>query len=441
MVNLESKKCRESTMNDASKSLADYDTATCPFEFFQRLRSEDPVHFDEGVGTYLVTRYDDVAEVLNDPARFSFGMGGDALRARSESALLDEFTAIMNSEGLGPFITTVDSDPPYHRRIRSLSEKAFQTNRVASLAPGISAVAHELVRTAIARGHADIVKDVSIPMTAAVLGGQLGIPREREKDFIRWTNATFDPLTGRPLGRDRMLECAHEQAELQRFLAEVIELRRNHPENDIISNLVHATLPDFDPPELTLPEMLSMVRSLLVAGNDTTNSAISDMFLMFARQPHLLSDLQALAPDERDRALTRFIEEFLRLAAPITSLPRVVTADTTVGDVPVPKGAVLSVCYASANRDDARFGKPDQFDTARGNLIRHMTFGQGIHRCVGAALARGELRAVLQEIVNQIDAVAIDVNADSFPREHSVMGRRLTSLPVRLKARANAATS
>jgi cytochrome P450 len=418
-------------MKDGNMTMADYETSTCPYRYFETLRKEEPVHFDAGVGTYLVSRYEDVVTVLKDPRLFSFALGGPALMSVSD--ILNEFNEIMNREGFGPFQGTVDTDPPYHTRIRSLTEKAFRAERVASLAPHISGVAKNLFSNFIPRGEADVVKEVAIPMTATVLGGQLGIPEERQSDFIRWTNATFDPLTGRPLPRERMLECAHEQAQMQRYLAQVMEERRKQPQNDIISHLAHAVLDGFDPPQLTFHEILSMVRSLLVAGNDTTNSAIGDMFLTFARQPELLKGLQRV--EDRDRYFNRFIEEFLRKEAPITSLPRVATEDTVVGGVPIPKGAVLSVCYYSANHDEAKFENPKEFDVTRKNLGQHVTFGQGIHRCIGAALARGELKAVLTEIVDQIDEISIDADERSFPREHSIMGRRLTSLPIRFKAR------
>lgn len=401
-----------------------------PFPFYRALRERQPVYYDPGLDVYLVTRYDDAVAVLRDDATYSLEHG---YQDRYGNGFLDEFAAILERDG-GGFIRDLAIDPPAHTRYRRLTEKAFTAHRVKDLEPRIRQIVVDLVETVAARGLADGMKDVAGPLTAQIICEQLGFdPGEVSAETIAiWTKAVLDQI-GRMQTREDMLENARVMCELQNFIIRHIEDRRENRREDMISDLVHARLDDDANPVLSPSEQIATVRGFLIAGNDTTAAAITNLMLVLATQPGLADELYPKVDD--DRVMNRFVEEVLRLHPPVHGLFRTAMRDVELGGTLVPKGAQLCVMYASANDDDAKFADPRDLQIERPNVGANLTFGSGIHKCVGIALARMEIKVAAQEIIRRLDRITLAVPAEDLTYLPTLATHTIESLPLTFVAR------
>ena len=412
-------------------SLTDPAVISDPFEYYARMRAEQPVHFDERAQAWLVTRYEDVLQAVRMVAELSNEQGfAEALR----SPWQDEIDEMMRREGYGPHIISdnFQVDPPVHARRRVLVEQAFSAQRVVAMESDITAIVREVMDTFIDRGEADIVTEFSVPIAIYVIGGVLNVPRSRKADLKRWSDAAVG-FIGRGLTREQAFGYARDIMELHRFIDEQVQDRRARRGTDVISDLVHARNDDEATPALSFGELLSICVALLAAGNETTRNGISWGTLVLARQPEVLAALQNA--EDSNRALQRFVEEVLRLQAPVPQLPRVATCDCTIGGVTIPKGSHVFLCFASANRDVSKFPDADQFQFQRLNAGQHLAFGAGIHRCLGAMLARMEMKCAFREIVTRMGSLELADPAAPLDTWSSFVFRGPKRLPVRFTRR------
>jgi len=417
-------------MNDLSKfSLADKETASCPFDYYEAMRSQDPVHFDEKAGCYIVSRYADITEALGQPMIYSSALGFEKQQRSEHAAEIDDF---YKSQGVPAMKSVVVADPPYHTRIRSLMDKAFTAHRVASMEAYITKVAAELIEPLRKTGKMEFMGDFAIPFPIYIIADQLGVPRSEFKTFRRWSDATVEPL-GRMLSRERSLWCAEQMVEMWHYVQKTTEDRRANPADDMITDLVEARIDDPENPTLTEEELFHVVRAFIVAGNETTTTAISNAMLLLARDPSLADKMVGEIDD--DRSFSRFAEEVLRLESPVQGLPRIATQDTKLGGVNIPEGALVILGYGSANRDDAKFECPERFDHTRRNVGQHLAFGGGIHRCIGAMLARMEIKVATREILRHLTDIRLDIPEDEIRYAPSMLVRALTRLPLSFRVR------
>jgi cytochrome P450 len=222
--------------------------------------------------------------------------------------------------------------------------------------------------------------------------------------------------------------------QLQRFVREAIEARRLEPGTDLISLLVHARIDD-STPQLTDRELMSIATVAIAGGVDTTRNGIAFALHALAIRPDLLARLQVSNEQEKD--IRRLHEEALRFYTPVPQLPRIATKETVLGGKTIPQGAFVFLCWASGNRDPQRFPEPDKFDLNRSNLGHHLTFGSGVHFCLGAMLARQEIKCAIKEIVSSVESLELAVPPDELDLSASmVILRGLKSLPVRFRRRA-----
>jgi cytochrome P450 len=410
-------------------TLADPQVTSCPFGYYKAMRSQDPVHFDEKIRTYIVSRHEDILKALSQPLVFSSGLG---FKAQNRNAYEDEIEEYYRSHGVPKLEHIVTSDPPYHTRIRSLMDKGFTAHRVASMESYINEVANELIDGFVEDGRVDFVERFAIPFPLFIIADQLGIARSDFKAFRRWSDATVEP-GGRQLSKERLWWCAEQTVEMWNYLKKITDARRASPRDDMISDLVHARIDDPDHPELSPMELFQVIRALLVAGNETTTTAIGNGLLILTRNPGLIEKLREAQGD--DKVFARMTEEILRLESPVQGLPRVTTEDTALGGVPIPKGSLVFLGYASANRDDAKFESADDFSLERKNVGHHLAFGSGIHRCIGAMLARMEIKVSMRQIIRRLDNIALAVPENELTYGHSMLVRSLVSLPVTFTAR------
>lgn len=399
--------------------------------FFSALRKADPIHFDEQLGSWLVTRNEDIWAIQSDPITFSVEHGYHDLQARG---MQEEFREILRRDGGGYFPDAIMSDPPYHTRIRKLMERAFTAHRVKELEPRIEATVVELIESVAGRGECDAVRDVAIPLTIRVIVQQLGLDHGMEDKISRWSVAVTAQI-GAMQTREAMIENAQQMCDLQKYLIGKMKEREAQPGEDMISDIVHAevTQEDGSVEKLTFAEAVSLVRAMLVAGNDTTASAISNLFLLLATRPDVVALLNEAVDNER--LLNRFVEELLRIEPPTRALSRATTREVTVNGVTLPKGAHLLLVYGSGNDDETVFPEPRHFDVERRNMTRHVTFGGGPHKCIGVALARMEIKVMAREIARHFKDIKLAIPVEAIRYQPTVATRTIESPPITFSRR------
>lgn len=407
----------------------------CPFPHYAALRQGPAVHPLDGAAVgrtgklvYAVSRYDLVTQVLSDWRTFSSKFGSS--QSTPPPAVVPVVQEIMKRGWPRP-ATMLTADPPVHTRYRRLVSKAFTPNRVAELAPDILRICERLVDE-FESNEIDLIPSFCVPIPTSVVALALGVPEERYADFKRWADASISPI-GRTLDEAGWIEFAEGVVELQQYFAAEFEARRTDPRDDLLTALLEARLEPGDEVEggpLDMPELLSVVQQLQVAGSETTASLIADAVVLLDQRPDEWERLKA----DPERA-GMVVEEALRLASPNQGLFRVVTTDTELGGVPLEAGTLLWVLFASANRDEAAYGDDAaEFVVDRPQDHPHVAFGKGVHHCVGAPLARLEATIALQVLARRFDKIR-PVDPSALRYAPSCILRGLTSLPVELTPR------
>ena len=407
-------------------TLTDLGIQARPHDYYRAMRHGDPIHFDEKLGSWLVTRHEDIWAVQSDPITFSVNKGNHEQQARG---MHDEFREYLRQHGGGYFPDAIMSDPPYHTRIRKLMEGAFSAHRVKDLEPKITAVVRDLISSIADKGACDAVRDIAIPITIRIIVEQLGLDQGLEEKISRWSVAVTAQI-GRMQTREQMLENAAQIAELQQYIIGKMKEREANPSEDMISDLVHAQVTNEDGTveKLTFEEAVSLVRAVLIAGNDTTATAIGNLFYVLTTKPGMAELLEEVIDD--DRKLNRFVEEHLRNEPPVRALSRMCTRETVVNGTTIPEGAHMLLVYGSGNDDESVFPEPRKFDIERPNLGRHVAFGGGPHRCIGLALARMEVKVAAREIVRQMKNIKLAIPESEIRYTPTVATRTIESLPI-----------
>jgi len=414
-------------------SLVDYEIQAHPRDYFRAMRHGDPIHFDERLGSWLITRHEDIWDVQSDPITYSVHHGYHGFQARG---LQEEFRNYLREHGGGYFPDAIMSDPPYHTRIRKLMEQAFTAHRVKELEPRITEVVRNLIAEVTAKGDGkcDAVKDIAIPLTIRVIVEQLGLDDGMEEQISRWSAAVTAQI-GAMQNRETMIENAKQICELQHYIIGKMREREKEPREDLISYLVHAEVTNEDgtKEKLTFEEAVSLVRATLIAGNDTTATAIGNLFYVITTKPGMAELLEEAVKDER--LLNRFVEEHLRNEPPVRALSRSTTKEVVINGTTIPADAHMLLVYGSGNDDETYFPEPRKFDIERQNIGRHVAFGGGPHRCIGLALARMEIKVAAREIVRQMKNIKLAIPQEDIHYLRTVATRTIESLPITYEKR------
>jgi cytochrome P450 len=418
----------------SGNTLADPKVVQNPYPYYERLRAEDPVHFDEGIRTWLVTRHEDIVAVARDTETYSDEM---RVSAAIRSPFQAEVNEYMQREGF-MVLDPADSfkiDGELHTRRRKLVAGAFTGPAVGAMEGRVAAICRDKAATFLARGNADLVAEYAMPIPILVICDALGLPMDRIDEISRGADSMVAQI-GAGATREEAYQHARNVMQLHRFVREAIEQRRLTPSTDLISMLVHARLED-DPstPQLTDRELMSIATVAIAGGVDTTRNGIAFGLHALATRPDLLIRLRE--SKEQDRDLRRFHEEVLRFYSPVPALPRITRKEAVLGGKTIPPGAFVFLCWASGNRDSQRFTEPDKFDMDRANANQHLAFGTGVHFCLGAMLARQEMKCAFRTIVNSVESLELAVPSDQLDLSDSmVILRGLKHLPVRFRTRA-----
>jgi cytochrome P450 len=357
-----------------------------PFPEYALMREQGRVHRPRTDGSWVVCGHAEVEAVLRDPRTFSSEIGGGVQMGVGSSMIM--------------------KDPPEHTRLRNVVSKAFTPRSIAELEPRIREITVGLLDEIVPGEPFDIVERFAIPLPITVIAEMLGIDPADRADFKRWSNAIVGTVPMSPVKlRD----------EFGGYVGRILDERRAEPRDDLISRLVNIT----DGEALTTDELMSFVMLLLVAGNETTTNLIGLATLYLSRYP---DQRDALAEDPR--RIANAVEEILRYDGPVHMVPpRVVTRDVTIGDIDLRAGSWVLPMLGAANRDPARFDDPDVFDIGRPDASSHVTFGAGIHFCLGAPLARLELQTSFATVLRRMPALEL-VEEPAWKPGYNIRGLR-----------------
>jgi cytochrome P450 len=388
-----------------------------PYATYARLREEDPVHWCEPWGQWVVTRFDDVLAVNKDPQRFS-SAGWERRFIAQLPPDLQQLPQMQRHYGTKVLSMT---DPPEHTRLRRLVVRSFTPRVLEALRPSIEQLVDDLLEDAGRGASMDAIAQFAYPLPAIVIGKLLGAPEDGRDDFMRWSKTIVDFVgTGHP-DTQRALRNEQTLAEFREFLEPLIRDRRAHPREDLISILASSDAGD----RLTDDEIVSTCIILLFAGHETTANLIGNGLLALLRHPDQLELLRA-EPERMPAA----VEELLRYDSPVQRNRRLAMEDITLGGKRIRRGDSVLVFMGSANRDAARFPDPDTLDITRAPNPQ-MAFGHGIHFCAGAALTRLEAPIALRALLDRFPDVRL---ADDFSERwhRNITFRGLESLELRI---------
>lgn len=394
-----------------------------PHGYYAAMRG-DGVRYVEANDAYLVLRHEDALTVLRDPHTFSSRLGSNREQPPEE---VQAEIARISAQGLPRPRTLLDNDPPDHARFRRLVARAFTPRKMAELRPFVESVADGLIDDWDDPSSVEFVEQFSLLLPVQVIAHVLNIPAERQADFRRWTDASTATIGG-SITAEEHVELARINLELQEFFVEQFEQRRSDPQDDLLTTLLnsHVGAEDdgSDAVPLDMPELVRIVQQLLVAGSETTTKLINEIMRLVAEIDGEWDRIRAdpgCIPD--------VVEEGLRLSSPNQGMSRIATKDTELAGVDIPEGARLIVMFASANRDDAVFACPNEFQPDRENLHDQIAFGHGVHYCIGANLARLEAIVALERLAARVKSYRLH-DDNTFEYLPSIVLRGLKRLHV-----------
>jgi pimeloyl-[acyl-carrier protein] synthase len=376
-----------------------------PTKTYARLREKDPVHYSELIRGWVVSHYEDVDAILRDHRRFSNDgrlTGRDDFKGPSE---VEETPSML-------FL-----DPPDHTRLRSLVSQAFTPRAIEAWRGRVEETADRLIAEVGEAKRFDFMEAIAVPLPVVVISEMLGIPLEDRARFKAWSDdlaRTLEPTITKP-----EIEAAHRsRRELREYLGPIVDARRTDPREDLISILVRA---EAEGEKLTREEVISTLILLLVAGNETTTNLIGNGMLALLRQPEQRRWLEE-HPDEVEAA----VEEILRYDSPVQTNGRIALEDVTIRGKTIRKGSQIVLLQGGGNRDAEHYERPDALDLSRGDK-GHLSFGRGIHHCLGAPLARLEGQVIFPKVLARWPRMRIA--ADPKFKDHVVL-RGLRALEV-----------
>jgi len=383
-----------------------------PYPMYRQLREGNPVLELPDANMVILSRYSDVQAALRNK---KLGHGADARMSK------EEFDEMMSNPAIASLRRTMLlKNPPDHTRLRGLVVKAFDARRVEAMRLRIRAIANELVDGFIESGSGDLVRLFIHPLPVIVICDLLGVPKADQVEFVRGTRISGRLIDPRPMTPEELAEANSSTEQSKAYFSNLCDLRRADPQDDLITGLVES---ETEHGKLTLDELTSNIGLLFAAGHETTVNLMGNALLALYRQRDQLDELRG------DLSLmTNAVEEFLRFDSSVQLSARDALEETEVAGIKVPYGRTILTLLAAANRDPEVYEDPDRLDIRREN-IKLLSFGGGIHHCLGAQLARIEAIEALTVLLSRLTNLELD-DVETPEWKQTITLRGVKSLPV-----------
>jgi cytochrome P450 len=409
----------------------DPEEVRCPFGAYADLREGRPVLWSDRLNAYVVSRYADIREVLKDPLTFSSAKasGSSSVTSLAQHVIDNpEFPDDVRRQAerrlrLSQSPVLLNADPPLHKRQRALISHAFTPRRVNAMEPQFQRITDELIDAFVDRGEAELVSEFALPLPMTVIATILGVPPSMMLTFKKWSGAFTRGVGAMDLPTDEVSALFRAVGEFYDYFTEQLELRREQPADDLLTDLLEARIAGEQP--LTEDEILQMLVQFLIGGNETTTNLIAGIVRHLLRDPALMAEVRA----DTDLVST-LVEEGLRLEAPTQGMFRTTTADAEIGGRVIPAGSMVYLIYASGNRDVCEFADPDEIalHDPRGH---HLAFGRGEHVCIGANLARREAIIAVRTLLERLPELRAATDVERLDYHPSFILRGPKALPIR----------
>ena len=366
-----------------------------PYPYYRALRDDAPAYHHPDLDFWALSRFDDVIDALHDPATYCSG----------EGIVLEAMTR-------SPYPMIIALDPPRHTDLRKLVSRAFGTKPTNAFEPQVRRRARELLAQFAGAGRVDLVPSFSAALPLAVIGDIVGVPADERPWFRHQGEVLMSQQPDRP---ESLAAAKAASGELLGRFADLIAQRRAEPTEDLVSELIAA---EEDGERLTADEIVGFCYLLILAGHETTMNLISNGVITLQRHPEQRAFVEA------DPArLANMVEETLRYESPVHSQARTTTRAVEIHGEVIPEGKKVLLLFAAAGRDERAFPEPDRFDVTR-TIERHLSFGHGIHHCLGAALARLEARVAFEELFATLPdwRITSDLDALDYVPSYQIRG-------------------
>ena len=433
MVNAEQKQPYEPVQPDALEdiNLLDAGLQNCPYHAYEKLRDEAPIWKDPVTGFYVVTRFEDLRNILLDAQSFPSGIreGQRGGRGRIDRERGERMLKLYRENGWVPSPTLAGRDDPNHKQMRAMLNEAFRPKKINAMDPFVEETAYKLMDAFIAEGRCDWVKQFAVPLPLIVIGRQMGVREEDIWQIKAWTDAWVQRL-GMMQTEEEEKWSVEMEIEAQHYFQPIFERLRKEPDDTLLSEMVNRVIPEWGRPLNDNELHAEMMADTFVGGSETTTNAIGFGVKLLIENPHIWRTLKA----DPDKHLRTFIEEVLRLEGPVQGLFRTTAKDIELHGVTIPAGAMINIRYAAGNRDEREFHGAERMDLNRDKPGRHIAFGSGIHHCLGAPLARRELYWSFKALTDRVDEMWFAPGENDFTIAPNFALRALKELHIEFQA-------
>ena len=368
---------------------------TDPFPLLAQARREESVFFNEDIGYWAVTRYEDIKAIFREHETYT---------AANTITPIEPFSAevrqMLSDGNYTPVPVLSNNLPPSHTRIRNLVNKLFLPRRMKHFEPAIRKLAISRIEALLPLGSADIVSVLTYDFPAQVLFHVLGVPDEDVPQVKAWSDNRIELYYGRPTPQEQ-IERTKGLIPFWHYVVSLVQRKIDSPTDDLTCDLIR--MRNGDDSILTVNEIASCMITLLVAGHETTTAQLTNGLLHWLSQREQWELLC-----EQPKLIPRAVEEMMRYDPSVCAWRRFTSAESTIGGVTIPANANLLLMLNSANRDDTIFLQPDSIDVTRNNVKDHLAFGYGIHYCVGAPLARLEMTVLFEEMTRLMPSLQLE---------------------------------
>ncbi len=389
----------------------DANLQNCPYHAYQLLRDDAPVWKDPVTGFYVITRFEDLRRILLDTEQFRNNMAGGqgGSRDRLDAERAKRMQQLYRDNGWLPAPTLAGRDDPNHKQMRAMFNEAFRPKKINAMDPFVRDTAYKLIDAFVDDGRCDWVKQYAVPLPLIVIGQQMGVPEQDIWQIKAWTDAWVQRL-GMMQTEEEERWSVEQEIEAQHYFQPIFERLRRTPDDTLLSEMVNRVIPEWGRPLNDNELHAEMMADTFVGGSETTTNAIGYGMKLLIENPEVWNTLKA----DPDRYLKTFCEEVVRLEGPVQGLFRIAGCDINLHGVTIPKGAMINIRYAAANRDEREFDCPADLDLERSKPGRHLGYGSGIHHCLGAPLARRELYWAFRALLDRVDTLRFADGANDF---------------------------